>query len=114
MYIQLFFLQQRKYSQRAAEDEYCADSEHKKAVSAAKHGGMSNVIWLCCLRESDNGADNGGADCACKLQECIHGCIAVSVEFLWQLAEAVGHDGAHGKALAEGEEEVEDDKEQRA
>ena len=114
MYIRLFFLQQRKYSQRAAEDEYCADSEHKKAVPAAKHGGMSNVIRLCCLCGSDNGADNCGADCACELQERIHGCIAVSVEFFRQLAEAIGHDGAHGKALAEGEEKVEDDKKQRA
>ena len=114
MHIRLFFLQQRKYSQRAAEDEYCADSEHKKAVSAAKHSSMSKVVRLCCLCRSDNGTDNSGADCACKLQERIHGSIAVGVELFRQLAEAVGHDGAHGKALAEGEEDVEDDKKQRA
>ena len=83
-------------------------------MPAAQHGGVRKVIRLSSLRRSNNGTDDSCADCACELQERIHSRIAVSVELFWQLAEAVSHDGAHGKALAEGEEEIEDDKEQRA
>ena len=104
---------QGKNSQRAAEYNYGAEREHIKAVPAAYHGGVGEAAWLGGLRTGDNGADDSGADCACKLQQRVHGCVAVGVEPFGELAEPVGHNRTHGKALAEGEEEVKDDEEQR-
>lgn len=103
------FFYQGKNSQRAAENNYGAEREHIKAVSAAYHGGVGEVAWLGGLRTGDNGADDSGADCACKLQQRIHGSVAVGVEAFGELAETIGHNRTHGKALPEGEEEVKDD-----
>lgn len=82
-------------------------------MPAAYHGGVGEVAWLGGLRTGDNGADDSSADCTCKLEQRVHGCVAVGVEAFRELAEAVGHNRAHGKALAEGEEEVKDDEKQR-
>ena len=100
---------QGKNSQRAAENNYGAEREHIEAVPAAYHGGVGEGVWLGGLRTGDDSADDSGADCACKLQQRIHGSVAVGVEAFGELAEAVGHNRTHGKALAEGEEEVKDD-----
>lgn len=100
---------QGKNSQRAAENNYGAEREHIEAVPAAYHGGVGEVDWLGGLRTGDDGADDSSADCACKLQQRIHGSVAVGVEAFGELAEAIGHNRTHGKALAEGEEEVKDD-----
>ena len=100
---------QGKNSQRAAENNYGAECEHIEAVPAAYHGGVGEGVWLGGLRTGDDGADDSGADCACKLQQRIHGSVAVGVEAFGELAETIGHNRTHGKALAEGEEEVKDD-----
>lgn len=107
------FFYQGKNSQRAAENNYGAEREHIEAVPAAYHGGVGEVAWLGGLRTGDDGADDSGADCACKLQQRVHGSVAVGVQVFGELAETVGHNRTHGKALAEGEEEVKDDEEQR-
>ena len=104
---------QGKNSQRAAEYNYGAEREYIEAVPAAYHGGVGEVAWLGGLRTGDDSADDSGADCACKLQQRVHGCVAVGVEPFGELAEAVGHNCTHGKALTEGEEEVKDDEKQR-
>ena len=74
---------------------------------------MGEVAWFGGLRTGDNGADDSSTDCTCKLEQRVHGCVAVGVEAFGELAEAVGHNRAHGKALTEGEEEVKEDEEQR-
>ena len=74
---------------------------------------MGEAAWLSGLGTGDNGADDSSADCTCKLEQRVHGCVAVGVEAFGELAEAVGHNRAHGKALTEGEEEVKEDEEQR-
>ena len=83
-------------------------------MSAAQHSSMCNICRvrsLCCC---NNRTDNCRTDCACQLQQRIHGCVAVGIKLFRQLAQAVGHNCSHGKALAKGEEQVEDDEEQGA
>ena len=113
----LYFLllpKQRKNLQRAADDDDGAEGKHVKALSAADHSGVGEACRLGGLRRSNNGTDNCCTYCAGKLQQRVHGSVTVSVETLRQLAKAVGHNRAHGKALAEGKEQVKNYEEQGA
>ena len=83
-------------------------------MSAAKHGSMRNIGRVRSLCGRNNRTDNRRTDCACQLQQRIHGCVAVGVQLFRQLAQAVSHNCSHGKALAKGEEQVEDDEKQGA
>lgn len=83
-------------------------------MSAAQHSSMRNIgrfRSLCCR---NNSTDNRRTDCACQLQQRIHGCVAVGVQLFRQLTQTIGHNRSHGKTLAEGEEQVEDDEEKGA
>lgn len=68
-------------------------------MPAAYHGGVGEVAWLGGLRTGDNGADDSSADCTCKLEQRVHGCVAVGVEAFRELAEAVGHNRADRKSV---------------
>lgn len=83
-------------------------------MSAAKHSSMRNVCRFRSLCGRNNRTDNRRTDCACQLQQRVHSCVAVGVQLFRQLTQTIGHNRSHGKSLAKGEEQVEDDEEQRA
>lgn len=83
-------------------------------MSAAKHGSMRDIGRVRSLCGRNNCTDNRRTDCACQLQQRIHGCVTVGVKLFRQLTQTIGHNRSHGKTLAEGEEQVEDDEEKGA